>query len=227
MVSGFMDVASEVRAATRWTQSHGEEIANFVSHGLGFIAAVVGAPILLEAARQRGHAPFFIGSAIFVATIVLLYLGSAIYHLWPRTPFKAALQTIDHSAIFLLIAGTYTPLALGPLHGPSGWTILAIVWAMACFGIILKTTKGVSHRPRLAVGLYLAMGWLVVLVMRPLAMAVSVSTLVWLVAGGLVYTAGVLFFINDHKRYCHFVWHLFVLGGTTCHYFAVLTHANA
>jgi hemolysin III len=98
---------------------------------------------------------------------------------------------------------------------------------MACFGIILKMTKGVGHRPRLAVALYLLMGWLVLLVLRPLALAVSLSTLAWLVAGGVVYTAGVLFFLNDHKRYCHFVWHLFVLGGTTCHYFAVLTYANA
>jgi len=222
-----MSVGGEVRAAARWTQSHGEEVANSISHGLGCIGAAVGAPILLDAAWQRGSAPFFIGSAIFATTMVLLYLGSAVYHLWPRTPFKGALQTLDHSAIFLLIAGTYTPFGLGPLHGPWGWGLLIIVWAMACFGIFVKTTKGVSHRPRLAVSLYLAMGWLVVLVLRPLAMAVSVPTLVWLIAGGIVYTSGVLFFINDHKRYCHFIWHLFVLGGTACHYFAVLTYARA
>jgi hemolysin III len=222
-----MDAADELRAASRWRQSPGEEIANAVSHGLGLLGAAIGTPILLAAAWERGSAPFFIGSAIFAATVVLLYLGSTVYHLWPRTPLKGALQTLDHSAIFLLIAGTYTPLSLGPLHGPSGWGILAIVWAMACFGIVLKTTKGVSHRPRLAVSLYLAMGWLVVLVMRPLAMAVSLSTLAWVIAGGIIYTSGVLFFINDHKRYCHFVWHLFVLGGTTCHYFAVLTYATA
>ena len=210
-----------------WRQSHGEEIANTVSHGIGFLGAAIGTPILLAAAWERGNAAFFIGTAVFAATMVLLYLGSTVYHVWPRTPLKGVLQTVDHAAIFLLIAGTYTPFTLGPLRGPWGWTILAIVWALAVFGVVLKTTKGAAHRPRLAVALYLGMGWLVVLVMRPLAMAVSLSTLVWLVAGGLVYTAGVLFFINDHKRYCHFVWHLFVLGGTTCHYFAVLTHASA
>jgi hemolysin III len=158
--------------------------------------------------------------------MVFLYLGSAVYHVWPRTRFKGALQVVDHSAIFLLIAGTYTPLALGPLHGRWGWTILVIVWTLAIFGVFLKTTKGAEHRPRLAVALYLGMGWLVVFAIRPLALAVSLSTLIWLVAGGLVYTAGVLFFINDHKRYRHFIWHLFVLGGTCCHYFAVLTYAT-
>lgn len=221
-----MDVAEELRAASRWTQSHGEEMANAVSHGLGFLAAAIGTPILLEAAWERGSKPFFIGSAVFAATMVFLYLGSAVYHVWPRTRFKGALQVVDHSAIFLLIAGTYTPLALGPLHGRWGWTILVIVWTLAIFGVFLKTTKGAEHRPRLAVALYLGMGWLVVFAIRPLALAVSLSTLIWLVAGGLVYTAGVLFFINDHKRYRHFIWHLFVLGGTCCHYFAVLTYAT-
>ena len=222
-----MDVADELRAATRWTQSHREEILNAISHGLGFLGAAIGTPVLLNAAWERGSPPFFIGSAIFAATMVLLYFGSAVYHLWPRTPFKGALQTIDHSAIFLLIAGTYTPFALGPLHGLWGWTILAVVWALALFGVALKTLKGVAHRPRLAICLYLGMGWLIIFAIRPLAMAVPLSTLIWLIAGGLVYTAGVVFFMNDHKRYCHFVWHLFVLGGTGCHYVAVLTYATA
>ena len=221
-----MDVVEDLRDASRWTQSHGEEMANTASHALGLLAAAVGTPILLNAAWERGQAPFFVGSAIFAATMVLLYLGSTIYHVWPRTAFKGALQTIDHAAIYLLIAGTYTPLALGPLHGPWGWTILAIVWAMALIGIIIKAAKGASHRPRLAVCLYLAMGWLILVAIRPLAMAVSFSTLMWLVAGGVVYTTGVLFFINDHKKYCHFVWHLFVLGGTACHYAAVLSYAH-
>jgi hemolysin III len=162
---------------------------------------------------------------IFAVTTLLLYLASTVYHSWPRTPFKGALQTIDHAAIFLLIAGTYTPFALGPLHGPRGWSILAIVWALAVFGVVLKTTRGAAHRPRLAVALYLGMGWLVLIVIKPLALAVPVATLIWLIIGGLVYTAGVGFFINDRKRYCHTVWHLFVLGGTSCHYFAVLTYA--
>ena len=220
-----MSVPDELRHASRWTQSHAEEIANATSHGLGFLGAAIGAPVLLFEAWERGSGPFFIGSVIFAVTTLLLYLASTVYHSWPRTPFKGALQTIDHAAIFLLIAGTYTPFALGPLHGPRGWSILAIVWALAVFGVVLKTTRGAAHRPRLAVALYLGMGWLVLIVIKPLALAVPVATLIWLIIGGLVYTAGVGFFINDRKRYCHTVWHLFVLGGTSCHYFAVLTYA--
>ncbi len=222
-----MSVGDESRSQTQWRQSLGEEIANGASHGAGLLAAAIGTPFLLEAAAERGSQAFTVGTWVFAATMVLLYLGSAVYHVWPRTPFKSALQVIDHSAIFLLIAGTYTPLALGPLRGPWGWTILVIVWTLALFGILLKTLRGAEHRPRLAVSLYLGMGWLVLVVIRPLALAVPVSTLLWLAAGGVVYSAGVIFFVNDHKRYCHFVWHLFVLGGTCCHYFALLSYAAA
>ncbi len=220
-----MKLAEKPRAEMIWLQSHGEEVANTLSHGLGFLAAALGTPVLLNAAAARGNVPFLIGSCIFAATMVLLYLGSTAYHLWPRTRFKSALQVMDHSAIFLLIAGTYTPFTLGPLHGPRGWIMLAVVWALAAFGVILKTMKGVHHRPRIALGLYLGMGWLIVLAIRPLALAIPRASLLWLIAGGVVYTAGVIFFVNDHKRYRHFVWHLFVLGGTGCHYFAVLSYA--
>ena len=214
-----------IRPQSNWRQSLGEEIANSASHGLGLLAAAIGTPFLLEAAAEQNNIAFTVGTWVFAATMVLLYLGSAIYHIWPRTPVKGALQVIDHSAIFLMIAGTYTPFALGPMHGPLGWTVLAVVWALAGLGVTLKAVKGVAHRPRMFVGLYLAMGWLVILVIWPLAMAVPLATLLWLTAGGLVYSAGVFFFINDHKRYCHFIWHLFVLGGTGCHYFAVYTYA--
>ena len=220
-----MEGLDELHVPEKWRQTLGEELANSISHGAGLLAAAIGMPILLHAAIERGSTPFIVGSAIFAATVLLLYLNSAVYHVWPRTRFKGVLQTLDHSAIFLLIAGTYTPLTLGPLHGPWGWSVLVVVWGMAVFGVALKIVKGAAHRPRLAVGLYLVMGWLVVLIMRPLAMSVPLSTLVWLIAGGLVYTSGVFFFVNDHKRYCHFIWHLFVLGGTFCHYFAVLSYA--
>ncbi|MBA2622367.1 MAG: hemolysin III family protein [Chthoniobacterales bacterium] len=220
-----MTVIDELRAEVKWSQSNGEEVANGVSHGVGFLAAVVGTPILLEAAALRGSTPFLIGSWIFTATMVLLYLGSTAYHIWPRTRVKGALQVMDHSAIFLLIAGTYTPLILGPLHGLPGWVLLAIVWTIAAFGVVLKTVKGVHHRPGVSTALYLGMGWLIVLAIRPLALAIPRSSLIWLVAGGVIYTAGVIFYLNDHKRYRHFVWHLFVLGGTCCHYFAVLSCA--
>ncbi len=200
-------------------------MANSVSHGLGVIAIAIGAPFLLREAIERGSTPFLLGAIVFIATVLLQYLGSAVYHFWPRTPMKAALQTIDHSAIFLLIAGTYTPFTLGPLHGPWGWTVLVFIWAFAVFGVLLKTLKGALHWPRLGIALYLGMGWLVLLVIWPLALRVPRASLLWLVAGGLIYTAGVVFLVTDRRRYHHFVWHLFVLGGTCCHYLAILSYA--
>ncbi len=222
-----MDIVEQVRRESNWNQSHGEEVANSISHGLGLLASALGTPVLLFAAWERGSLAFAIGAAIFAATMLLLYLGSTLYHAWPRTAFKSALQVIDHSAIFLLIAGTYTPFTLGPLHGPRGWTILAFVWALAISGVILKTRHGALYRPRLAIALYLGMGWLILVAIRPLASAVPQSTIVWLVAGGVTYTAGVIFFVREHVRYNHFIWHLFVLSGTLCHYLAVFTYATA
>jgi hemolysin III len=222
-----MEVLDELREAVKWTQSFGEEVANSVSHGLGLVGAAIGTPVLLLAAAHRGSIPFTIGAAVFAATMLLLYFGSTVYHAWPQTPLKRAFQVIDHSAIFLLIAGTYTPLALGPLHGPWGWSVLVIVWLLALVGVILKMKKGVHHRPRLMLGLYLAMGWLVLVVIRPLAQAVPPETIWWLAGGGLAYTGGVIFFVREHVRYNHFIWHVFVLAGTVCHYVAVLTYATA
>lgn len=209
----------------RWKQTRGEEIANALSHGAGLLAVAMGTPVLLWFAYQRGNTPFLVGSAIFAVTMLLLYLGSTAYHSWPRTRFKAVLQVIDHSAIFLLIAGTYTPFALGPLNGPRGWAILGCIWLAAIAGVLLKVMKGVYHRPRVAVALYLGMGWLVLLVIRPLARALPHESMWWLAGGGLFYTFGVYFFVRDRERYRHFIWHLFVLGGTASHYLAVLTYA--
>lgn len=209
-----------------WTQSPREEMANSASHAFGLLGAAVCAPILLAAAADNSRA-FLVGSAIYAATVLLLYLGSTLYHAWPQTGFKCLLQVVDHSAIFLLIAGTYTPLALGPLRGSTGWAILTLVWVLALLGIVMKASQGVRSRPRLALCLYLMMGWLVLLVIRPLAAAVPLATIVWLAAGGVAYTLGVIFFVREHVRYSHFIWHLFVLGGTGCHYAAVLTYAFA
>ncbi|CAN5285682.1 hemolysin III family protein [soil metagenome] len=222
-----MDVVEDLRASVKWTQSFGEEMANSISHGLGLVGAAIGAPVLLWAAWMQGSTHFFIGAAVFAATMLLLYLGSTLYHAWPKTQFKHALQVLDHSAIFLLIAGTYTPLALGPLRGPLGWAVLMVIWALAICGVFLKTKRGVLHRPKLALALYLGMGWMVLLVLRPLAQAVPATTLFWLIGGGLAYTLGVIFFVREHVRYNHFVWHVFVLAGTLCHYVAVLTYATS
>jgi len=206
----------------KWTQSTGEELANSISHGIGLVGGTIGAPILLLAAFRHGSISFLIGTIVFVVTMLLLYLGSMLYHAWPHTGGKSALQLLDHSAIFWLIAGTYTPFALGPLRGVWGWAMLGIIWALAAFGVFVKATRGTTRHRKFALALYLGMGWLALIFIRPLALAVPLSALLWLVAGGIAYTTGVLFFVNDRRRYAHFVWPLFVLTGTGCHFAAVL-----
>jgi hemolysin III len=208
-----------------WKQSAREELANSISHGIGFVAALIGTPILLVAAFQHGGTGFFLGTIVFTSTMVLLYLGSTLYHAWPPTRGKSVLQVFDHSAIFLLIAGTYTPIVLGPLHGPWGFAILTAIWALAIFGVILKTARGTSRHRTLSLCLYLGMGWLGIVALRPVLHLVPQLTLAWLVTGGIAYTLGVVFFVNEHRSYNHFIWHLFVLSGTSCHFAAVLTCA--
>jgi hemolysin III len=220
-----MKAIDELLADPKWTQSLGEEIANSVSHGLGLAAALIAAPFLLVAASAHESSAFLVGTSIFVATMLLLYLGSTLYHAWPQTRFKCVLQVIDHSAIFLLIAGTYSPFTLGPLRGVWGWTIFGLIWSLAIFGVIMKLKGGV-RRPKLSLSLYLGMGWLILIVVRPLASAVPLETVIWLFAGGVAYTGGVLFFVNERARYNHFVWHLFVLAGTICHFCAIFTCAS-
>ena len=204
-----------------WTQSVGEEVANGISHGIGLVGAMIGTPILLLAALHHRNIPFLIGTIIFTTTMLLVYLASTVYHGWPQTRVKSILQTIDHSAIFLLIAGTYTPFALGPLRGAGGLTMLGIVWALALFGVVMKATRGALRDRKLAMTLYLGTGWLAVIFIRPLALTIPLSALLCLIVGGIAYTAGTLFFANEKVRYAHFVWHLFVLAGTSCHFAAV------
>ncbi len=211
----------------KWDQSPGEELANSISHGLGLVAGLIGAPVLMLAAWRGGDRFFFTGTAVFAAAMLLVYLGSTLYHAWPRGTIKSVFQVIDHSAIFLLIAGTYTPFTLGPLRGAWGWTILALVWALAIFGVILKSVHGTEQRKKLSMALYLGMGWLIVLAFRPLLQNVPLASLGWLVAGGLAYTGGIYFFVSKRTRYTHFIWHLFVLLGTGCHFLAVFSCASA
>ena len=206
-------------------QSRGEELANSLSHGLGLVAALVGTPFLILHAVRHDTARSVTGVSIFAATMVLLYLGSTLYHALPAGKAKRVFQTIEHAAIYLLIAGTYTPFTLGVLHGAWGWSLLGIIWGLALAGVILKMSNRLSH-PVLSTGLYLLMGWLVVVAAVPMYARVPVSGLLLLVAGGVAYTIGVAFFVTDARlRYGHFIWHLFVLAGTTCHYFGVLWYA--
>jgi len=218
-----MDVIETPCHDPKWDQSLGEELANSISHGLGLIGALIGAPILMLAAWRGGDRLFFLGTAVFAGAMLLVYLGSMLYHAWPRGTLKSIFQVIDHSAIFLLIAGTYTPFTLGPLRGAWGWTILALVWTLAIFGVILKSVTGTQRRKGLSMALYLGMGWLILVAFRPLLLNVPSSGLVWLVAGGIAYTGGVYFFVSKRRRYTHFVWHLFVLLGTVCHFFAIFS----
>jgi hemolysin III len=165
-----------------------------------------------------------VGASVFAATMVLLYLASTLYHALPGSRAKRVFQAVDHGAIFLLIAGTYTPFTLGVLRGPWGWTLFGLVWGLAAAGIALKAVGRLRH-PILSTLLYVGMGWLVLIAIRPLWLRVPTAGLLWLLAGGVAYTAGLAFFAARGVRYSHLVWHLFVLAGTACHFFAVLWYA--
>lgn len=221
-----MNVVNQSLTLASRTQSAGEELANSISHAMGLVGAMIGTPILLLAAFRHANIFFLIGTVIFTATMLLVYFGSTLYHAWPQTPVKSFLQVMDHSAIFLLIAGTYTPFALGPLRGAGGLIMLGIVWTLALFGVVMKATRGALRHRKLAMTLYLGTGWLGVIFIRPLALAVPWSAVLWLVVGGIAYTAGTLFFANERLRYAHLVWHLFVIAGTGCHFAAVLICAT-
>jgi hemolysin III len=206
------------------TQSLGEEIANSVSHGVGFLAAVAAAPVLVISAVQHDGAARIVGASVFAATMVLLYLTSTLYHALPNNRAKRIFQVLDRTAIFLMIAGTYTPFTLGVLRGTWGWTLFGFVWGLALAGVVLTAVGGVRY-PKLSTGLYLAMGWLILIAIKPLWLRVPSWGLFWLLAGGIAYTVGVVFYAAKRVCYNHFVWHLFVITGTACHFIAVLRFA--
>ncbi len=206
-------------------QTRGEELANAASHATALVAAAVAVPILVVASARHGSALHVVASSVFAATMVLLYAASALYHAIPHAATKRLFRKLDHGAIFLFIAGSYTPFALGALGGPWGWTLFGLVWSLAAVGITLKALDRVRH-PFVSTGLYLAMGWIVVIAIKPLVEVIPPPGLVLLACGGAAYTIGVVFFTLDSKlRYAHFVWHLFVVAGTACHFFAVLDYS--
>jgi hemolysin III len=212
--------------SSNWSriQTLGEEIANSVSHGVGVLAAIAVTPFLIVKAIPLGAAAVT-GASIFGVTMIILYLSSTLYHAFPHSKTKRVFRVFDHSAIFLLIAGTYTPFTLSVLAGAWGWTLLGIVWTLAVAGVIMKSVRNVGTG-KLSIVLYLGMGWLAVLAAKPLYEALPSWGLFWLLAGGVMYSVGVLFFAYDHRvRYNHFIWHLFVLAGTSCHVIAVLGYA--
>ena len=201
-----------------------EEIANSISHGLGLVLALVALPVLVMSAMRAGDVRFLIGVSVFGATMVLLYLASTLYHSTTHEAAKRTFRLFDHTAIFLLIAGTYTPFSLGVLRGPWGWSLLAAIWLLAIVGITLKIRKRTRHSP-IGIVLYVIMGWLCVVAVKPMLMLIPVPGLLLILAGGIAYTGGLAFFAAQRIRYNHFIWHLFVIAGTTCHFFAVLWYA--
>lgn len=206
-------------------QSLGEEIANSVSHGVGLVLALIGFPVLVVSTMQRGVVMDMVAATVFATTMVLLYFTSMMFHAFPRSRAKRVFQVLDHSAIYLLIAGTYTPFTLGVLHGTWGWILFGLVWGLAVAGIVMKVFGGIRYNT-VSTLVYIAMGWLVVIAADTVWTLVPKWGIFWLLAGGIAYTLGAVFFLAERVRYFHFVWHLFVIAGTACHYVAVFWFAT-
>ncbi|MFL5483825.1 MAG: hemolysin III family protein [Gemmatimonadaceae bacterium] len=206
-------------------QTSGEEIANSLTHGLGVVLTLVVGPMLVIIAVRSGDPWRVVAAAVYATTLLLLFTSSMLYHGLRPPAAKAVFQRIDHAAIYLLIAGTYTPFTLITLRGPWGWSLFGIIWALAIAGVALKGTFG-ARLPALSTAVYLGMGWLAVIALRPLLMNVAPRGIAWLVAGGFFYTAGVVFYVRDERhRYHHAVWHVFVLAGSIAHFCAILWYA--
>jgi hemolysin III len=207
-------------------QTLGEEIANAVSHGLGLLFAIASLPILLVFNAHGGRPVNLVAVSVFSVTMMVLYLVSTLYHAVPEGRVKLFFNRLDHAAIYLFIAGSYTPFALGVLHGRVGWALFGAIWAMAAAGVAVKLMNLLKH-PLWSTGLYVAMGWFALLAAGPLIHSMPLAGLMWLLGGGVAYTAGAIVFLFDSKvRYMHFVWHLFVLAGTVCHFFAALWYST-
>lgn len=203
--------------------SLGEELAHAITHGLGAVLSIVGLCVLVTKAALYGETIHIIACAIFGATMVMMYTASTLYHSIPLPRAKHVLRVIDHSLIFFLIAGTYTPFTLVTLKGPWGWSLFAFTWGLTAIGVCLKIfTTGKYEKASLAV--YLLMGWCAVVAIKPLLSALEPGGLILMAAGGLVYSGGVAFYSWESLRYNHAIWHVFVLGGTVLHFFAVLLY---
>jgi hemolysin III len=206
-------------------QSRGEEIANSVSHGMGLLLAIASLPVLLVQFAHTAGAANIVAACVYSGSMMMLYLVSTLYHAFPVGRAKANMNRLDHAFIYIFIAGSYTPFALGALRGPWGWSLFGVIWGLAILGFTAKLFNRFKH-PWLSTSLYIAMGWLVVVAAGPMMSSISPSGLWWLVVGGLFYTVGAGIFLFDHRvKFAHFVWHMFVLAGSTCHFFAVLWHS--
>ena len=198
----------------------GDILANAITHGIGAVFAVAGA-VYLIAASTRGTVWLVVSCSVFSGTLVLVYICSTLYHSLVRTRARHVFQVLDHSSIYLLIAGTYTPFTLIALRGRLGWFIFGVVWSLAIAGVVFKSFA-VARFAVASAAVYLFQGWFIVIAARPLLHAISWHGMIWLGAGGLAYTLGIVFFALDRLRYFHAAWHVFVLAGSVAHYFAIL-----
>ena len=203
-------------------QTPAEELANALSHGLGLVLAIAALPLLVVFANQHGSAADITAAALFGASMIVLYGISTLYHALPAGTAKRWLNRLDHAAIYVFIAGSYTPFVLGPLRGGWGWSLFGVVWGLAAAGVALKLFNGLRH-PGWSTALYVAMGWVVLVAVVPLVQRMPASALAWLVAGGLAYTVGAAVFMLDNRlRFAHLVFHLFVIAGSACHVAAAM-----
>jgi hemolysin III len=197
------------------------ELANSATHGAGLALSVAGCALLVTLAALRGNAWHIVACSVYGATLVCLYAASTLYHSVRSRRLKRIFRVIDHSSIYLLIAGTYTPFTLVSLRGAWGWTLFGVVWGLTLAGILFKVWF-VDRVPIVSTIVYVLMGWLVIIAVKPVLAMVPMAAIVWLAAGGLLYTAGVAFFAWQRLPYHHAIWHVFVLGGSVCHFVAVL-----
>jgi hemolysin III len=198
-----------------------EELFNALTHGLGATAALAGGAVLITLAALYGDGFQLIASIVFGITLLLLYVASTLYHAIQHPVVKGRLKVFDHCAIYLLIAGTYTPFTLIGLRGPLGWTLFGVIWGLALFGVIFKLFY-TGRFERLSTVVYIAMGWLIMIAAKPTMQALDGWTFGWLLAGGVFYTLGTFFYHRPSMRYSHAIWHMFVIGGSVCHYIAVM-----
>lgn len=198
-----------------------EELANSLTHGCGLALSIAGLPVLIILAVLHGTAWHIVSCAVYGATLVALYASSTAYHSCRSEKMKQVFRVCDHSAIYLLIAGTYTPFTLITLRGPWGWTLFGLAWGLCIIGVTAKALA--AHRfMGLSIALYVAMGWMVLIAVKPLLAAMPAAGLEWLFAGGIAYTAGLVFFAWEALPFNHAIWHVFVLAGSACHYVAVV-----
>ncbi len=199
-----------------------EELANVLTHGVGMLAALAAAGGLIVFAALRGDVWEIVGVSVFATTLVALYTASTLYHAARDPVVKARLKVLDHAAIYLLIAGTYTPFMIDELRGSWGWSLFGVIWGLAVVGVALKLVF-IGRFKLLSTLVYVGMGWLVLVAVVPMVRTLEPVTLVWLVAGGVAYTAGTPFYHNRRVRYAHAIWHVFVIVGSVCHAVAVAT----